>query len=82
MKTLQKLRIDYRYQNWGKTERVVCEQENQENLFTLLKAGQVVGTIQKTPEGWKASTNAIFLPEDVVKIGNYIDEYRKKNGLY
>ena len=76
MKMLSRLRIDYRYQNWGKTERIVCEQDsNDDYTFLLLKQGQNVGTIFKQGNVWKSSSNNIFLPSDIANIGRFIDEH-------
>lgn len=76
MKNLKLLRIDYRFQNWGKTERIVCEQNHHDSAsFSLLKQGQNVGTIYKDKHVWKSSSNNIFLPCDIAKIGAFIDNY-------
>jgi len=76
MKTSPRLRIDYRYLNWGKTERIVCEQDiNDKYTFMLLKQGQNVGTIFKVGNIWQSSSNNIFLPPDIAKIGRFIDEH-------
>jgi len=76
MNESKKMRIDYRYQNWGKTERIVCEQDDENKFrFVLLKQGQNVGTITKRAGLWEASNNNIFLPSDVQKIGELIDKH-------
>jgi len=81
MRSANRLRIDYRYKNWGKTERIVCEQDNlDDDIFILLKQGQNVGTIFKEGNIWKSSSNTIFLPADIAKIGALIDEHiRSRN---
>lgn len=80
MKALKNLRIDYRFSNWGKTERIVCELDKYNpNTFALLKHGQIIGTIFKEDYIWKSSSNSFFLPADIAKIGAYIDKYLKEN---
>ncbi len=80
MNTFKALRIDYRFQNWGKTERIICEQEDSPELsFQLFKQGRIVGTIYKKGLIWKSSGNSIFLPADIQKIGNYIETYLQHN---
>ena len=76
MSKLNRIQIDYRYKNWGKTVRIVCEQDAEDDyLFVLLKQGQNVGTIYKAGKIWKSSHNNIFLPADIAKIGELIDEH-------
>ena len=76
MRDSKKIRIDYRYQNWGKTERIVCEQDDNDTFkFVLLKQGQNVGTIVKKGGLWETTNNNIFLPSDVRKIGELIDKH-------
>jgi len=79
MKPQNKLRIDYRFLNWGKTERIVCEQDQfDDNVFFLLKQGQNIGTITKQNMRWISSPNSMLLPAEVVKIGSYIDEHLRQ----
>lgn len=80
MNTFKALRIDYGFQNWGKTERIVCEQEDSTDLsFQLFKQGRNVGTIYKNGLIWKSSGNSVFLPSDIQKIGIYIEAYLQHN---
>lgn len=75
MKTKNSLRIDYRYRNWGKMERIVCEQDGfNSNVFLLFKQGQNVGTIYREGAVWHSNSNNIFLPADILRIGRYIDK--------
>ncbi|GGE41415.1 hypothetical protein EV200_101654 [Pedobacter psychrotolerans] len=83
MRTLKTVKIDFRFQNWGKTERIVCEQDQYDShSFSLLKQGQNVGTIVKKGQLWISSNNNIFLPEDIAKIGAHIDDYLKGQHLF
>ncbi|MGY3052574.1 hypothetical protein ACVWYG_000764 [Pedobacter sp. UYEF25] len=77
MKT--KISIGYRFMNWGKMESIFCEADfYDQKVFTLIKNGLNVGIITKSGNTWTCSPNSIFLPSDIVKIGNYIDEYLTK----
>lgn len=83
MKTLPKICIDYRYRNWGKTERIICEQDGiNDQVFLLIKQGQNVGTIFKQDNHWKSNCNNIFLPVDISKIGQLIDQHLVRLGRY
>jgi len=80
MSRLNRIRIDYRYKNWGKTERIVCEQDAEDDYsFVLLKQGQNVGTIFKSGRIWKSTNNNIFLAADIAKIGELIDDHMQQN---
>lgn len=80
MSRLNRIRIDYRYKNWGKTERIVCEQDAEDDYsFVLLKQGQNVGTIRKSGRIWKSTNNNIFLAADIAKIGELIDDHMQQN---
>ncbi|MGY3055121.1 hypothetical protein ACVWYG_003332 [Pedobacter sp. UYEF25] len=80
MKHSAKKTIDYIFNNWGKIEKIVCEQDlHKDGAFLLLKEGQNVGTITRVENAWQFSLNSIFLPSDAAKIGDYIEKHLAVN---
>lgn len=76
MKTKNNLRIDYRFQNWGRMERIICEQDNiHSHVFLLFRQGQNVGAIYKEGGVWRSNSNTIFLPLDILRIGQFIEQH-------